>query len=181
MSLFDFYIMVDWSGAARRRGQRSDTIWVAHGSTTEDAPLTDSPFSRTEAIHLIRSLLLKEIAAKKRVLVGFDFAYGYPVDFAAALQAATGRSDQELPWLTVWRYFSETIKDDEATTPGKTMGQKGKSPLGILGSPDDLKFRSCLTLFREAASEESVRTLIPRSAESVLSGQSDDITLKLLR
>ena len=25
-SLFDFYIMVDWSGAARRRGQRSDTM-----------------------------------------------------------------------------------------------------------------------------------------------------------
>jgi precorrin-8X/cobalt-precorrin-8 methylmutase len=118
MSLFDFYIMVDWSGAPRHRGRRSDTIWVAHGSTTEDAPLTDSPFSRTEAIRLIRSLLLKEIAARKRVLVGFDFAYGYPVDFAAALQAATGRSDQELPWLTVWRYFSETTKDDEATTPG---------------------------------------------------------------
>jgi precorrin-8X/cobalt-precorrin-8 methylmutase len=118
MSLFDFYIMVDWSGAAPRRGQRSDTIWVAHGSATEDAPLTDSPFSRTEAIRLIRSLLLKEIAARKRVLVGFDFAYGYPVDFAAALQAATGRSDQALPWLTVWRYFSKTIKDDEATTPG---------------------------------------------------------------
>ena len=118
MSLFDFYIMVDWSGAARRRGQRSDTIWVAHGSTTEDAPLTDSPFSRTEAIRLIRSLLLKEIAARKRVLVGFDFAYGYPVDFAAALQAAIGRSDQELPWLTVWRYLSEAIKDDKATTPG---------------------------------------------------------------
>src|SRR6516164_6044656 len=38
MSLFDFYIMVDWSGAARRRGQRSDTIGVAHGSTTEAAP-----------------------------------------------------------------------------------------------------------------------------------------------
>jgi precorrin-8X/cobalt-precorrin-8 methylmutase len=118
MSLFDFYIMVDWSGAARRRGRRSDSIWVAHGSTTEDAPLTDSPFSRTEAIRLIRSLLVKEIAARKRVLVGFDFAYGYPVDFAVALQAATGRSDQELPWLTVWRYLSEAIKDDEATMAG---------------------------------------------------------------
>jgi hypothetical protein len=31
MRLFDFYIMVDWSGAARRRGRRSDTIWIAHG------------------------------------------------------------------------------------------------------------------------------------------------------
>jgi uncharacterized protein (DUF1810 family) len=28
---------------------------------------------------------------------------------------------------------------------------KGKSALEILGSPDDLKFRSCLTLFAEAA------------------------------
>jgi len=27
---------------------------------------------------------------------------------------------------------------------------KGKSAVEILGSPDDLKFRSCLTLFREA-------------------------------
>jgi uncharacterized protein (DUF1810 family) len=28
---------------------------------------------------------------------------------------------------------------------------KGKSALEILGFPDDLKFRSCLTLFAEAA------------------------------
>jgi uncharacterized protein (DUF1810 family) len=32
---------------------------------------------------------------------------------------------------------------------------KDKSALEILGSPDDLKFRSCLTLFRQAASEAS--------------------------
>ena len=31
MSLFDFYIMVDWSGATRRRGMRADTIWIAYG------------------------------------------------------------------------------------------------------------------------------------------------------
>jgi hypothetical protein len=28
MPLFDFYIMADWSGGARRRGGRSDTIWI---------------------------------------------------------------------------------------------------------------------------------------------------------
>ena len=117
MPLFDFYIMVDWSGAARRRGRRSDTIWIAHGATGADTPLTDSPFSRTEAIELVQSLLLKQIAAENRVLVGFDFAYGYPVDFAAALKAATGMPDKELPWLTVWQYLSEQIKDDEGTTP----------------------------------------------------------------
>ena len=79
MALFDFYIMVDWSGAARRRGRRSDTIWIAYGPTIDDAPITDSPFSRTEAIKLIKSLLLREIGANRRVLVCFDFAYGYPV------------------------------------------------------------------------------------------------------
>jgi hypothetical protein len=118
MPLFDSYIMVDWSGAARRRGRRSDCIWIAHGPTEADEPGTDSPFSRTEVIRLIRSMLLKETAAGNRVLVGFDFAYGYPMDYSAALQAATGTSDQELPWLTVWRHLSEAIKDDEGTTPG---------------------------------------------------------------
>ena len=33
------------------------------------------------------------------------------------------------------------------------MGHKDKSALEILGSPDDLKFRSCLTLFAQAASD----------------------------
>jgi hypothetical protein len=52
MPLFDVYIMVDWSGAAGRRGRRSDCIWIAHGRTEADEPVTDSPFSRTEAIQL---------------------------------------------------------------------------------------------------------------------------------
>ena len=49
--------------------------------------------------------------------MGFDFAYSYPVDFAAALQAETGMSDTDMPWLTVWQYLSEHIKDDEGMTP----------------------------------------------------------------
>ena len=118
MPLFDFYIMVDWSGGARRRGGRSDTIWIAQGSTSADAPVTNSPFSRTEAVRLIHTLLTQQIEAKRHVLVCFDFAYGYPVDFAAALQAATGKSDRDLPWLLVWQYLSEHIKDDKGTAPG---------------------------------------------------------------
>jgi uncharacterized protein (DUF1810 family) len=35
--------------------------------------------------------------------------------------------------------------------------QRGKSALEILGSPDDLKFRSCLTLFRQAASDKDTK------------------------
>ena len=103
MPLFDYYIMVDWSGGARRRAGRSDAIWMAHGPVTADEPVTDSPFSRTEAMRLIQSLVVKEVGSKRRVLICFDFAYGYPVDFPAALQAATGTSDRDLPWLVVWQ------------------------------------------------------------------------------
>jgi hypothetical protein len=118
MPLFDFYIMVDWSGGARRRGDRSDTIWIAHGRRTADTPLPDSPRSRTEAIALIEPVLERAIRSEQRVLLCFDLAYGYPVDFAPALQAATGKSDRDLPWIAVWRYLSEQLKDDEGTAPG---------------------------------------------------------------
>jgi len=117
MPLFDFYIMLDWSGGARRRAGRSDTIWIAHGRRTAGAPLTHSPHSRTEAIELIEPDLERTIRSKQRVLLCFDFAYGYPVDFAPALQAATGKSDRDLPWLTMWQYLSEHLKDDEGTDP----------------------------------------------------------------
>jgi len=141
MPLFDFYIMVDWSGGARSRGGRSDTIWIAHGSTIADAPLTDSPFSRTEAVGLIHSQLLREIESKRRVLVCFDFAYGYPVDFAAALPAATGKSDRDLPWLMVWRYLSEYVKDDEGTARGAKPNNRSNrfevaNQINALLSPD---------------------------------------------
>ena len=76
MSLFDFYIMVDWSGAMRRRGMRADTIWTAYGGIEAENPKTDSLFSRTEAIHLIRSLLDEQSRKMLRVLLCFDFAYG---------------------------------------------------------------------------------------------------------
>jgi hypothetical protein len=115
MPLFDFYIMVDWSGGARRRGGRSDTIWIAHGPINADVPVTNSPFSRSEAVQLIHSLLVNQIESKRRVLVSFDFAYGYPRDFALALQAATGNSDQNLPWSALWEYLSRHIRDDEGT------------------------------------------------------------------
>src|SRR6266705_414053 len=58
------------------------------------------------------------MASGHRIFVGFAFAYGYPADFAATLQAATGMSDKELPWLTVWHYLNQAIKDDEGTAPG---------------------------------------------------------------
>ena len=60
------------------------------------------------------------------------------------------------------------------------MAHKDKSALEILGSPDDLKFRSCLTLFAQASSNESERTLFEQALHQFYDGP-DPQTLGLLR
>jgi uncharacterized protein (DUF1810 family) len=60
------------------------------------------------------------------------------------------------------------------------MEHKAKSALEILGSPDDLKFCSCLTLFREAASDNSDRLLFTEALGQFYGGQPDRRTLELL-
>lgn len=61
------------------------------------------------------------------------------------------------------------------------MAHTGKSAFEILGSPDDLKLRSCLTLFREAASEDLDRLLFTKALGQFYRGQADSRTLELLR
>jgi uncharacterized protein (DUF1810 family) len=56
-----------------------------------------------------------------------------------------------------------------------------KTALEILGSPDDLKFRSCLTLYREAASDRSDRELFTQALGQFYNGEPDPRTLQLLR
>ena len=52
------------------------------------------------------------------------------------------------------------------------MSREGKSALDILGSPDDLKFRSCLTLFAEAASKDTDRTLFKQALDQFYGGKA---------
>ena len=61
------------------------------------------------------------------------------------------------------------------------MSHKGKSALEILGSPDDLKFRSCLTLFAQAASDNSERLVFNQALDQFYGGDPDPRTLELLR
>jgi uncharacterized protein (DUF1810 family) len=58
---------------------------------------------------------------------------------------------------------------------------KDKSAQEILGSPDDLKFRSCITLFAEAASDDSDRLLFKQALEQFYGGEPDPRTMELLR
>lgn len=80
------------------------------------------------------------------------------------------------------RYLADPILGPRLRQVVKLMiDQKAKSALEILGSPDDLKFRSCLTLFREAASENSDRVLFAAALDQFYHGQADSCTLELLR
>jgi uncharacterized protein (DUF1810 family) len=56
----------------------------------------------------------------------------------------------------------------------------GKSALQILGPPDDLKFRSCMTLFARAASNDDDRSLFMRALDQFYEGKPDPRTGQLL-
>jgi uncharacterized protein (DUF1810 family) len=79
------------------------------------------------------------------------------------------------------RYLADAILGPRLRQVVKLMiDQKEKSTLEILGSPDDLKFRSCLTLFREASSNNSDRILFTGALDQFYRGQPDGRTLELL-
>jgi uncharacterized protein (DUF1810 family) len=80
------------------------------------------------------------------------------------------------------RYLGHSILGPRLRQAVRLMiDQKGRSAFEILGSPDDMKFRSCLTLFREAASENSDRVLFTKALGQFYRGQPDSRTLELLR
>jgi len=79
------------------------------------------------------------------------------------------------------RYLDDSVLGNRLRGLVRLMiDHKGKSALEILGSPDDLKFRSCLTLFRQAASDDSVRVLFTEGLDQFYRGQPDHRTLELL-
>jgi uncharacterized protein (DUF1810 family) len=60
------------------------------------------------------------------------------------------------------------------------LRHKDKTALQVLGSPDDLKFRSCMTLFYHAASTDDDRSLFVRALDQYYGGQLDSSTERLL-
>ena len=58
------------------------------------------------------------------------------------------------------------------------LGVEGRSALDIFGSPDDMKLRSCATLFARVSPEGSV---FHRLIEKYFNGEHDNNTLHLLR
>ena len=91
MTGFDTALMVDWSGG-NDRGPRParDAIWACvarEGRAEEPVYLRN----RQIAESWIGDVIAAERAAERRVMVGFDFPFGYPVGFAEALTGTNSR------------------------------------------------------------------------------------------
>jgi hypothetical protein len=104
---FDAYVMVDWSSSAIPC-TGADSIWIASGER-EGKSLReswDNPRTRQDALALLRRILGRFVMQGRRVLVGMDFAFGYPRGFAQALGL------QGPPWRAVLEHFGERVTDD---------------------------------------------------------------------
>ena len=79
------------------------------------------------------------------------------------------------------RYLADAVLGERIRADVRLMlRHKSRSALEILGSPDDLKFRSCLILFRLAASDNSDRILFTEALDQFYGGEPDARTIELL-
>jgi hypothetical protein len=110
--LFDAYIIVDWSASAKPKTGK-DSIWV--GIRARDARLrfqfsSANPKTRLAARQFILEIAQKLIARGDKVLIGFDFALGYPAGTADALGLDT---DAKPAWQAIHEHLSAKVKEKE--------------------------------------------------------------------
>ena len=105
---FESYLMVDWS-ASSSPSTGPNSVWYCLATRHADllsVACLKNPATRFQAVSEIKELLLSEAQIGRKVLVGFDFPFGYPAGFAAAL----GLNDSE-HWSGVWREICGRIVD----------------------------------------------------------------------
>lgn len=102
---FDTIVTVDWSGGNAKGAKPSaDAIWV---SVVRNREQGDPQYfrSRQEVEPWLQTLIDNEVTSGRRVMVAFDFAFGYPTNAALRI---TGSGDP----LIYWDWLNERICDD---------------------------------------------------------------------
>lgn len=100
MKPFRRFVMVDWSGG-NDRGPRpkKDAIWIG-----EDGQAPVYCRNRQIAEDWLAARIETALTAAERLLIGFDFPFGYPSGFAAAL---CGRTDP----FALWGWLAVRVED----------------------------------------------------------------------
>jgi molybdopterin molybdotransferase len=101
---FDRIVMVDWSGGNDTGAKpRQDAIWLCVAGE-EPEYLRNRNAAEARMAELIEAALADEA----RLMIGFDFPFGYPAGFARAL---TGSDDP----FALWDWLAERIEDAPKT------------------------------------------------------------------
>ena len=109
MLLFQTHIVVDWSARSKPSPAREtkDAIWWAAARITRRGVRVREPaYARTrhQALDGLACLIAGELDRGRRVLVGFDFPFGYPAGVAKHL---AGKASA----LALWDWLAERIED----------------------------------------------------------------------
>ncbi|MHA1565860.1 MAG: cobalamin biosynthesis protein CbiG, partial [Alphaproteobacteria bacterium] len=108
--VFDAYVMVDWSAAARPC-HGADSIWwawVQRQGGTCTLRQRENPRTRAMAMEQLADLLGGLADEGCRVLAGFDFPFGYPAGFGKRL----GLAGQTI-WQATWSLLDRLIEDGD--------------------------------------------------------------------
>ncbi len=108
--LFDAYVMVDWSAAAKP-ATGPNSIWI--GVLSKDARLklqfkAENIDTRLKARAVLLDTIGKLVKRGDKVLLGFDFSLGYPAGTAVAL--GLGKTAQA-PWAAMHAHLAAKVKD----------------------------------------------------------------------
>jgi len=106
VTTFDRYIAVDWSAQSRPKKGR-DSIWIAFLGASEATGHAENPPTRRKAEARLSQELADSVDRHERVLIGFDFPYGYPQGLSAGLGL------DGAPWKAVWDYLASHIRDSD--------------------------------------------------------------------
>jgi len=129
--LFNAYVMVDWS-AASKPTTGADSIWI--GVLKRDVRFrfafeSHNPKTRKEAEALLNAILDDRAKHRDRVLLGFDFALGFPRGLADGLKLP---GDE--PWLAVWNQIDRMVTD-KADNTNNRFGVASEINRRLTGGP----------------------------------------------
>jgi precorrin-8X/cobalt-precorrin-8 methylmutase len=105
--MFDQFIFVDWSANSTPKTGK-DSIWIANAVGNSDITVRNAA-TRHQATDCVLGLLRQAVAERRRVLVGFDFAYSYPSSALNHIAARRGPRD----FSSLWKALHERISDHD--------------------------------------------------------------------
>jgi len=129
---FDHFLSIDWSSRAKPSPAKptKDAIWVGEGTAT--GRVTVKYFrTRQACMEYVERRLARMLKAGKRVLVGWDFVFGYPKGLAKALKIK-----KKPAWKRIWKLINRLIIDDTDKTNNRfTVGAELNRRISVGSGP----------------------------------------------